>query len=225
MSGRVQVIPTGRQRYHSALRQAQARATRAAVLDAATRLFAIEGFVRTTMQAIATEAGVAVETVYAQGSKTALLLTCVDRTLTGDDDDLPLIERTPFVNALTAGSQTEIVEAFVRLLIEIAERAGGLLVAFEHAAAADAKIAALWEQAEQRRRQDYRRLVEALATAGPLGQGWGVETATDALWATVNPRLAHVMLHQLTWTPDRLLNWIVGAVAAILPSTTDRSSR
>jgi AcrR family transcriptional regulator len=216
---------SGRQRYHSSLRQAQARATRATVLDAAARLFASEGFVRTTMQAIAAEADVSVETVYAQGGKTALLLACVDRALAGDDNDLPLIERAPFVDALAAGSQAAILEAFVGALVETADRAGGLLVAFENAAAADAKIAELWEQAEQRRRQDYRRLVEALAAAGPLRPGFDVETATDAMWATFTPRLAHVMLHQLTWTPDRLLNWVAGAVVAILPSTIDRSSR
>jgi TetR/AcrR family transcriptional regulator of autoinduction and epiphytic fitness len=215
----------GRRRYHSSLRQEQARATRSAVLDAATRLFATEGFVRTTMQAIAADSGVAVETVYAQGSKTALLLACVDRALAGDDHHVPLIERPALSDALSAGSQAAIVEAFVRALIEIAERSGGLLVAFEHAAASDARIAALWEQAEQRRRQDYRRLVEALAAAGPLRHGWDVETATDALWATFTPHLAHAMLHRLAWSPDRCLTWVTGAVAAILPTTTDRSSR
>jgi AcrR family transcriptional regulator len=223
MSGR-DPAAGGRQRYHSSLRQAQARATHAAVLDAAARLFATEGFVRTTMQAIATESGVAVETVYAQGSKKALLLACVDRTLAGDDDELPLIERPAFADALAAGSQAAIVEAFTRALTEVAERAGGLLVTFENAAAADAGIAELWERAEQRRRQDYRRLVEALAAAGPLREGWDVDAATDALWATFTPRLAHVLLHRLTWAPDRLLDWVTGAVAAILPATTDRSS-
>jgi AcrR family transcriptional regulator len=89
--------------------------TRVAVLAAATRLFATEGFVRTTMQAIASESGVAVETVYAQGSKTALLLACVDRALVGDDSDLPLIERPPFTNALGVGSQAATVEAFIRV--------------------------------------------------------------------------------------------------------------
>lgn len=63
------------------------------------------------MQAIASESGVAVETVYAQGSKAALLLACVDRTLAGDDSDLPLIERPSFANALAAGSQAAITGA------------------------------------------------------------------------------------------------------------------
>jgi AcrR family transcriptional regulator len=215
----------GRQRYHSSLRQAQAQMTRVAVLGAATHLFATEGFVRTTMQAIASESGVAVETVYAQGSKTALLLACVDRALAGDDSDLPLIERPSFTNALGVGSQAATVEAFIRALIETAERVGGLLVAFEHAAAADAKIAELWEQAEQRRRQDYRRLVEALAAVGPLRQGWDVEAATDALWTTFTPRVAHMMLHRLGWAPDRLLDWVAGAAAGILPPLIDRSSK
>ncbi|MCW2639116.1 MAG: regulatory protein TetR [Dactylosporangium sp.] len=68
------------------------------------------------MQAIASESGVAVETVYAQGSKAALLLACVDRTLAGDDSDLPLIERPSFANALAAGSQAAITGAAAAIL-------------------------------------------------------------------------------------------------------------
>ena len=57
--------------------------TRAAVLDAATRLFVSPGCAATTMKDIAAEAGVSVESVYAQGTKPALLLVCVDRALAG----------------------------------------------------------------------------------------------------------------------------------------------
>ena len=56
--------------YESSLRRAQAEGTRTAVLDAAAALFVREGYLRTTMKAIAAEAGTSVETVYAQGSKT-----------------------------------------------------------------------------------------------------------------------------------------------------------
>ena len=63
--------PSGRP-YESSLRRAQAEGTRAAVLDAAAVLFVREGYLRTTMKAIAAEAGTSVETVYAQGGKAAI---------------------------------------------------------------------------------------------------------------------------------------------------------
>ena len=101
--------PSGRA-YASPLRRAQAETTRATVLDAAAALFVREGYLRTTMKAIAAEAGTSVETVYAQGSKSALLLTCVDRALGGDDDDVPLTDRTAFADALAlTGAATSVM--------------------------------------------------------------------------------------------------------------------
>jgi AcrR family transcriptional regulator len=66
------------------------------VLDPAAALFVREGYLRTAMKAIAAEVGTSVKTVYAQGSKSTLLLACVDRALGGDDEDAPLTERAAF---------------------------------------------------------------------------------------------------------------------------------
>lgn len=125
--------------YRSALRRARAETIRAAVRDAAAALFVREGYLRTTMKAIAAEAGTSVETVHAQGGKAALLLACVDRAL-GGDDDVPLTDRAEFAAALTQPSAAAAIEAFVRAMARAA-RAGGLLVAFEDAASADAPTA------------------------------------------------------------------------------------
>src|SRR4249919_1951541 len=51
-------------RYNSTRRQEQARLTREAILDAARRRFLDDGFTATTIAAIATDAGVSVDTVY-----------------------------------------------------------------------------------------------------------------------------------------------------------------
>src|SRR5262245_65478263 len=60
--------------YHSPLRQAQAESTRARILDAALELFARNGYAATTIAAVAREAGIVPETIYASfGSKKALI--------------------------------------------------------------------------------------------------------------------------------------------------------
>jgi AcrR family transcriptional regulator len=193
------------------------------VLDAATALFVREGYLRTTMKAIAVEAGTSVETVYAQGSKAALLLTCVDRALGGDDEDVPLTERAAFTGALAQPEAADVIEAYVRALTEVGIRAGGLLVAFEDAAAADAATAELWAAAEQDRRKDLRRLVEAVADRGPLAHGWSTDTATDAVWLLVTPRAAHTALHTLGWSPDLLVTCVTAEIRALLLPSDDRN--
>ena len=207
----------------SRLRRAPAEATRATVLDAAAALFVREGYLRATMKAIAGKAGTSVETVYAQGSKTLLLLTCVDRALGGDDEDVPLTERAAFTEALAQREAADVIEGYVRALTEVAVRAGGLLVAFEDAAAADPATAELWAAAERDRRRDLRRLVQAVADRGPLAHGWSVDTATDAVWLLVTSRAAHTALHTLGWSPDLLVTCVTAEIRALLLPSDDRN--
>jgi AcrR family transcriptional regulator len=209
--------------YESALRRAQAATTRAAVLDAATALFVREGYLRTTMKAIAGEAGTSVETVYTQGSKAALLLAAVDRALGGDDDDVPLTDRTEFASALRQPTAAAIIEAFVRALAQVAVRSSGLLVAFEDAAAADPSTAELWAAAEQHRKADCRRLVQAVAARCRLPRDWDVDTATDAVWLLATPRRAHVALQTLGWSVERLVDASTRQISALLISSDDRN--
>src|SRR5687768_5982220 len=80
--------------YSSARRKAQASETRRAILDAANELFVAHGYAATTIQAIAEEAGVAVQTVYAVfGNKRELLRQLIESSITGDDEPQPITER------------------------------------------------------------------------------------------------------------------------------------
>ncbi|WP_333892870.1 TetR/AcrR family transcriptional regulator [Mycolicibacterium gadium] len=64
--------------YRSQLRQQQAEATRARILNAAVELFAADGYTRTTLAKIAATAGVSAETVQGQGPKAALLIAAIE---------------------------------------------------------------------------------------------------------------------------------------------------
>jgi AcrR family transcriptional regulator len=178
-------------------------------------LFTRSGYPRTTMRHIAEAAGVSVETVYAQGTKQSLLLASVDRALAGETAGGPLIESAPVSEALGRTSASAVLHGFAEALADIAVRAAGLLVAFEDAAAADAATLELWTQTEQRRRQDYRRLVETVAALAPLREGLDLERATDGLWHTVSPRLAQRLLG-LGWTRDQVADWAAAIGTSML---------
>ena len=80
----------------------QARRTRKQIVDAAGRLFVDRGYSGTTVDAIATEAGVSRKTVFTSvGGKVALLKLAYDFTLAGDDAPVPLIDR-PALQAVIA---------------------------------------------------------------------------------------------------------------------------
>ena len=76
-------------RYDSTRRQAQARATRLRIIEAATDLFVTHGYAATSIAAIADAADVAPQTIYAAfGTKAGLLGAAVDVAMAGDDEPI-----------------------------------------------------------------------------------------------------------------------------------------
>src|SRR3954447_26648782 len=75
-------------------RTRRAAATRARIVEAADRLFAERGYPATTIDPVAAEADVAVETVYARfKNKRNLLGAYLDVSIVGDAEPVPLLDR------------------------------------------------------------------------------------------------------------------------------------
>src|SRR5437868_8601807 len=140
------------------------RQTRARIVDAATRLFLEQGYVDTTMAAIAAAAGVAVQTLYLSfGSKGAILKAAHDIAIVGDDEPIPLLER-PWVAELQHQRDGRAALALVlensHAILERAAPIHGVL----QAAAADPDVAAQLAENKAGRRRSQREFAEALAT-------------------------------------------------------------
>lgn len=88
-------------------RARKARATRQCIIGAAEVLFVRDGYTATTIEVIAGEADVAVQTVYAVfGNKRAILIELMNSAVGGDDDDhTPLTERPEWL-AMQAESRS-----------------------------------------------------------------------------------------------------------------------
>lgn len=109
--------------------------TEAQIIETASGLFLEKGYVATTLAEVAERAGVGARTVYVRfGTKAALFSRVVDQALVGDAQPVDVAHRPRALEAMTAATLTERIEAFVDVSIGIAERAGGL---FEVAAQAE----------------------------------------------------------------------------------------
>jgi AcrR family transcriptional regulator len=200
--------------YRSALRAEQAQRTRVAVLDAAGRCFLGRGYAATTMRDIAAEAGVAVQTVFAQGNKASLLLACVDRTLVGDDAAVPLLQRDTITRLFAAPDKEGKLRAFRDLAIERMADSVPMVRAFTSAAAVDAEIASAWEEYERRRLSDMGRLVGAFEPW--LREGLDVDRATDEFWAVFGWDVADRFVRGRGWSPEEYADWFVTAIDRLL---------
>ena len=200
--------------YRSPLRQQQAERTRAAVLDAAARRFVATGYGATTMKDIAAEAGVSVESVYAQGSKASLLLACVDRAMVGDDAEVPLLERDDMRTVLTGPGPAERLAALRAVIAARLPDSAPVFEAFRGAADTDPKLAAAWAEYDRRRYEDCTRIVAGFA--GHLRPGLSVAAATDVFWAMVSPSMMLMLTLERGWSAGQFADWLVDSIERLL---------
>lgn len=202
--------PRGRRPYRSARRQQQAADTRDAVLAAAGRSFAERGWAATGMRNVASDAGVAVETVYANfSSKADLLLAALDVAVVGDTRQIPMADRPEFL-ALGDGDPAARIVAGARLNAEVIRRTAGLHRALTHAAASDATLAARLREDEERRRINVEQGAELVA-GRPL-----TDRERDGLWA-VGGAEVYLLLTELSgWTHQEYEGWLADTMRRLL---------
>jgi len=116
--------------YRSPRRDAQARATRRRVLEAATVLFLAKGFAGTTVRAVAARAGVSVATVELLfGAKPRLLKAAIDVAIAGDDEPVPVLDRAWADAALNVESAEEVLARAAEVIAAAQARSSGLVLA------------------------------------------------------------------------------------------------
>ncbi len=207
-------VPVNR-RYVSPRRQEQARQTRRAILDAAAKLFVDPGYAATPLTAVAAEAGVAVQTLYAVfGNKRQLLSDLVDVTLVGDDERVAMAERSfvADIRALT-GLRPKLTR-YARHLTETHARQVHVMLALAGAATADADAAAIWRKNLEDRRRGMVMFAADLAATGEVLVTQ--ERAADVLWLAQDVRNYDWLVRRRGWPADRFERWFVDSVTAVL---------
>lgn len=196
-----------RRRYRSPARAEQARRTQARILDAARALFLERGFAGTTIAAVAAEAGVAPETVYATYRSKAGLLTGVMLSAAHRDSEpeTPVLER-----------------GWVRELLRLPDVSARLAALARHTAGTVALTSPMYavireagELAELLRQLHeirFRSQREVIAAIGSLD----VDEAADTFSALASPELHRVLTVDRGWSQRRYARWLERTVTAAL---------
>jgi AcrR family transcriptional regulator len=197
-------------------RAARARETRRRIIAAALRLFVEDGYLPTTMSAIAQEAGVAVQTLYlAFGSKAAILAAALDVAIVGDDAPLPLIER-PWVQALRAEENgPRAVGLLCREVAALFQRVAPLHVAIR-AATGDADVARLLEQDQQSRYATQRQFVAILDSKPGFNAELGEERAADIVYGVLSEAVYLLFCVERGWRVEDWTDWVIATLASQL---------
>jgi AcrR family transcriptional regulator len=196
--------------YDSPRRRQQAEATRRRIAASARKLFARSGYAATSIESIASDAGVAVQTFYATyGSKRAVLLALLDEV--EREADLPALRDRLQESASEPRRQLRLIVEFnVRLF----EGAADILEGLRSAGSADSDLAGVWREGEDRRREGQAPLIREWARLDALVLP--EHEAADILWAFTGPDTYRLFVRERGWAALRYAEWLFSALERLL---------
>ncbi len=200
------------------------RATRQRVLAAAQRLFEQKGYTATTIDDIAAEAGVAIQSVYKSGtSKAELLQRVVEVVVAGDDQHVLLTDRPTFAAIADEPDTARQIAMIASLVASTQERSARVQVALREAAAVDATVAENLANELARRHETIRTVVGML----PEDQlRVSHDDATDTVWAIGSTEVFLLLSTRRGWDATRFGTWLTQTLSRQLladPPTSERN--
>jgi AcrR family transcriptional regulator len=208
-----------KRRYDNSRRQAQARATRLRVIEAAKRLFIEHGYLATTIETIAGAAEVPLPTLYRLfGSKQALLTAILDTSFGGDDQPIAFADRPATRAARDEPDPAKMVNAFARIARELMERTSAIQHVLATAAQVDPDAAEVLAEIRRQRHTGQSRIVAALDARDALDPGLDKTEAADIVYALMSPEVHRILTVERGWPADRYERWIAWSLNTLLPA-------
>jgi TetR/AcrR family transcriptional regulator, regulator of autoinduction and epiphytic fitness len=205
--------------YDNSRRQAQARATRLRILEAAKTLFIERGYSATTLEAIADAADASLPTLYRLfSSKRELLKAVLDVSFAGDDEPVAFGNRPDVQAARTETDPQRLIKDFAAIARQFMTRSGGIMRVLASASEVDSDVAGLMNDIRRQRRTGQSRIVNALAARDALDPRLELSEAVDITYAVLSPEVYHLLTVERGWTGEQYERWIERALRAFLVS-------
>jgi AcrR family transcriptional regulator len=170
-------------------------------------LFLDHGYGATTLKAVADEAGVAVQTVYAGfGNKRELLKQVIDVSIVGDDEPLSIDQRPNVLAMRGEADPRKRARMAAAITRSIVEGAAPVFKIVRDAASAEPEVADLLRTMLADRRRGMRDAARALAGDGELRVP--LAEAADILFVLYSPDVALLLLNEAGWSLDRYETWL-----------------
>ena len=204
------------QRRYPRREQAAAR-TRAALVQAAAELFVQDGYLQTSVSAIAERAGVGRATVFTSvpGGKPELLALARDAAIAGDDEPVPVPQRPWFLHAMAATDPRELIRRQAHNYRTIQERAAHLEHALVIGAADAPELAELERTARTQRAHGGRLVIDRLVELGAVPRARAAASA-DTLYAVASPDVYLLLTRDRGWTGAKYEKWLTATLVSVL---------
>ncbi|MDC7804367.1 TetR/AcrR family transcriptional regulator [Microbacterium laevaniformans] len=197
---------SGRKPYASPLREAEAAATRARIVDAAAELFVRDGYAATSLKAIAAAAGVSVQTVNLHGPKHALLAAAYERALADREGWASLNDTDPMQQIIAEPDPERLIAMYAAFMTAANARIAALLRTLRAAADADPAVRDVYAAIDERRLRSIREGVALLAARGVVPPDRS-DDATALVTMLVSTD-TYLHFREAGWSAERYREWL-----------------
>ena len=187
-------------KYHSPVREKQAGQTRERILDSARRLILNKGFTDATIEAVASEAGVAVPTVYAAfGSKRGIVQGLMERAALNSG----------YAELVREAMRSDDPETRVRYAAKIARRIFDSLRSESEVLRGATAVAPDFVREKERLRYERQGgLINLLEEKSALRPELTAAAARDILWTLTSYEIHRCLVVERKWSADRYEKWL-----------------
>ena len=189
--------------YQSAVRERQAAETRQRIAAAARRLLAAKGYAAMTIDAVAREAEVAAQTVYAVfGSKVGILNEILDE-VRFDETYQELVRQ-----ARSAPDPQARLRYAARIARQIFDSERPILDLLRGAGVLAPELSRVEQERESMRYERQAPLIEYLAKKKHLRPGLKPARAREILWALTSRDLYRMLVRERGWPSQEFEDWL-----------------
>jgi AcrR family transcriptional regulator len=206
--------------YDSSRRQAQANETRRHILEAARKLFMERGYAGATAEAIAAEAGVSAQTIYAifKNKKKILVSLMNVSPTTGVEDHTPMSER-PNVQAVSQErDQRRQLEMFAQVVAANLDQVAIISEIMADAARTEPDFDRILQKLNKQRLEHMTLAVQQVAANGPFRENIDEDYARDTVWTLTSPEVFLLLTQERNWSKEKYAQWLENMLTrALLP--------
>ncbi len=204
--------------YDSTRRQAQANETRRQILEAARKLFMERGYAGATVEAIAAEAGVAAQTIYAIFKNKKRILVSLMNVLSanGIEDNTPMPERAGPQAVSQEHDQRRQLQMFAQVVANNLAQVAVVSEIMVNAAKTERDVDRILQRLNNQRLEHMKFAVQQIAPNGPFRENVDKAYATDIVWTLTSPEIFLLLTRDRGWSKEKYAQWLADTLARVL---------
>jgi AcrR family transcriptional regulator len=204
--------------YDSSRRQAQANETRRHILEAARKLFIERGYAGATAEAIAAEAGVAAQTIYAifKNKKRILVSLMNVSPATGVEDHTPMAERANVQAVSQERDRGRQLQMFAQVVANNLDQVSAVFEVMTEAAKMEPDLDRIVQKLNKQRLENMTFAVQQFAMNGPFRDNMDEAYARDTVWTLTSGEVFLLLARDRGWPKEKYAQWLGNTLARVL---------